>query len=98
MNDEDFIVSGGEAITFNIVKVDVCGFKAGREVIGGKAARGGAVLDCNFVGRYNNAAFKAFEFNMNLYAMELEGSKGKGLSGVLGEPEGKGDIQDTFLA
>jgi hypothetical protein len=72
LDDEDFVMGGGEAVTFNIVKVDVCGFEASRQVVRCKAAGSGAVLDCNIASRDNNATFKTFEFNVDLNAVELK--------------------------
>ena len=70
--DQNFVVCSCETVTFNIIKVDVSGFKAGRQIIGSKAARGRAILYLNVLSRNNNALFKTFEFNVNLDAVELQ--------------------------
>jgi len=34
LDDENFVVGSGEAITLSVVKVDICGLKASREIVG----------------------------------------------------------------
>ena len=97
LRDEHFVVGGGEAITFNIVEVDVRGLEASRQVVGSKAAGRSGVLDLNVLTGDDDALFETFEFDVNLDTVELERSKSKSLARVLGEPEGKGNVKDAAL-
>ena len=72
LNDEDFVVGCGKSVTLNIIKVNVCCFKASRKVVWCEAASGLAVLDGNICSGNNEALFKSFKFNMNLNTVELE--------------------------
>lgn len=98
LGDEDLVLVGGEAIALLVVEVDVGGLEAGREVVVGEAAAGGAVLDGDIRRGDDDAVHELGELDMDLDTVELEGCKGKGLTRVLGEPEGKGDIEYAALA
>lgn len=98
LNDEDFVVGGGEAITLSVVKVDVCGLEASREIVGREAASSGAVLDGDVGARDDDAALEALELDVDLDTVELERGEGESLARVLGEPEGKGNVEHSLLA
>tara|TARA_Y100000741_G_scaffold351055_1_gene321764 strand:+ start:1055 stop:1570 length:516 start_codon:yes stop_codon:yes gene_type:complete len=72
LNDEDFVVCGSEAITFNVVEVNVSGLEAGGKIVGCKAAGSGAILDGDVSARDDNALVKTFEFNVDLNTVELK--------------------------
>jgi len=98
LNDEHFVVGSCEAVTFNVVEVNVSCLKARGEIVGSKAARGGAVLDGNIISGDDDATFKTFKFNVNLNTVELQGGKRERLARVLGEPEGEWYVKDSALA
>jgi len=98
LDDEDFVVGGGEAITLSVVKVDVCGLEASREIVWREAASSGAVLDGDVGARDDDAALEALELDVDLDTVELERGEGESLARVLGEPEGEGHVEHSLLA
>lgn len=93
LDDEHLIVSGCEFVALDGVQVDVAGLEARREVVGGEAARGGAVLDDDVGAGHDDASLEALEVHVYLDTVELQGGEREGLARMLGEPEGQGDVE-----
>ena len=98
LNNQNFVVCGGKPVTFDIIKVHICGLEAGGQIVWREAARGLAVLDGDVCSGNNDTSFKTFKFDVNLDTMELQRRKRKGLATVLCEPEREWHIQDSALS
>jgi len=91
---------GGEAITLGTVQVDVEALEVYGDVGVDDGAAGGTIENTGGIatkqGRRDlDAALERGELADDLHGVELEGDQGQGISGVVGKPEGKGNVEGT---
>lgn len=95
--DELLEGAGGETIALLDVEVDVGGFDAGAEVVGGDLLTISGLYDHEVVGGHLDALLEVLELDVDLDTVELEGDEREGVSGGEGEPEGEWDVEASVL-
>lgn len=92
---------GGEAVTLGTVEVDIEALEVHVDVRILDSGAAVAIEDARGVGVFLgegaelDALAQRSKLDDDLDSVELQGDEGEGISGVVGEPEGKGDIEDT---
>jgi len=91
---------GGKAITLRTVQVDIEALEVNDNVgvLDSDATRAVDHTGGHIVGRgaqrvQLDAVAKAGQLHNDLHRVELQGDEGQGIAGVVGEPEGQGDVE-----